>query len=200
MQPDELILEGVVTTVGAGGAVNIAPMGPRVDRQITRLLLRPFRTSQTYQNLKRTGEGVFHVTDDVEWIARAAVGSIEPPPRLLSHPSTQCPILADACRWFSLRVVQMDDSADRATIQCEVKHRGELRPFVGFNRAKHAVLELAILATRIGIVPGALLQEERKRLAVAIEKTAGEQERRAFAFLSAYIDEKLSATNPADAR
>ena len=192
MQADELILEGIVTTVGADGALNIAPMGPRVDREMTHLLLRPFRTSQTYQNLKHSGEAVFHVTDDIELIAQAAVGLVEPPPRLIYDSASPCPILADACRWYALRVVHMDDSMDRTTIQCEVKHRGELRHFFGFNRAKHAVLELAILATRIGIVPNEQVQDELQRLAVPIEKTAGHQERRAFAFLQAYIEEKLA--------
>ena len=63
--PDEPILEGLVVTLDAAGAANVAPMGPRVDRAISRLVLRPFQTSQTYQNLKQTGRGVFHVIDDV---------------------------------------------------------------------------------------------------------------------------------------
>jgi len=65
MQPDDLVLEGIVITLDASGQPNIAPMGPRVDREISRLLLRPFPSSQTYQNLKATGRGVFHVTDIV---------------------------------------------------------------------------------------------------------------------------------------
>jgi hypothetical protein len=66
-----MILEGIVTTLGPDGVVNVAPMGPRVDPTMTRLLLRPFRTAHTYQNLKQHGEGVFHVTDDVLLLARA---------------------------------------------------------------------------------------------------------------------------------
>jgi hypothetical protein len=61
-------------------------MGPRVDRQFTHLLLRPFQTSTTYQNLKRTGEGVFHITDDVLLIAKAAVGRLLPVPALEPAP------------------------------------------------------------------------------------------------------------------
>ena len=76
--PDEPILEGIVVTLDVAGVPNIAPMGPRVDRDLTRLVLRPFQTSQTYRNLKATGCGVFHVTDDVELLAHAAVGQLEP--------------------------------------------------------------------------------------------------------------------------
>ena len=65
-----LILEGLVTTLDDSGGVNVSPMGPIVDPQMQRLLLRPFPTSTTYGNLRRHGEGVFHVTDDVEMLAR----------------------------------------------------------------------------------------------------------------------------------
>ncbi len=83
MLRDGLLLEGVVTTLNGDDSPHIAPMGPIVDERFTRLLLRPFRTSVTYQNLKRTGQGVLHVTDDVELIARAAVGRLEVLPRLI---------------------------------------------------------------------------------------------------------------------
>src|SRR5262249_33778477 len=73
-----MILEGIVTTVSAEGTVNVAPMGPRVDADFRRLVLRPFRTAQTYHNLKAHGEGVLHVTDDVNLLARAALGALEP--------------------------------------------------------------------------------------------------------------------------
>jgi hypothetical protein len=190
--PDELILEGIAVTLDNAGAANVAPMGPRVDRDVTRLVLRPFRTSQTYQNLKATGCGVFHVTDDVELLAHAAVGQLAEPPALVRIASIPCPRLADACRWFAFRVAALDDSADRTTIDCSVVSNGILRPFFGFNRAKHAVLEAAILATRIGILPADEIRCEMARLAVPIQKTAGLQERRAFDFLQDYLQARLS--------
>jgi uncharacterized protein len=189
---DELILEGLVTSLNADGSANLSPMGPRADRAITQLVLRPFQTSQTYQNLKRHGEGVFHITDDVELIARAAVGQLDGLPPLLAAPSIRGFILTDACRWFAFRVRQLDDQSERTTIVCDVVERGTLRDFLGFNRAKHAVLEAAILATRIGILPADQIQDEMQRLAIPIEKTAGDQERRAFAFLNAYIERELA--------
>ena len=53
-----MILEGLVTTAGPDGAMHLAPMGPRVDPDWSRLLLRPFPTSQTYRNLKARPHGV----------------------------------------------------------------------------------------------------------------------------------------------
>ena len=53
---------------------NIAPMGPKVEADLRRFVLRPFKTATTYRNLKRHGEGVLHVTDDALMLARAAIG------------------------------------------------------------------------------------------------------------------------------
>jgi uncharacterized protein len=188
---DELILEGIVVTQSADGEANIAPLGPRVTREITRLVLRPFKTAQTYRNLKASGHGVFHVTDDVELLARAAVGQVDPSVRLVPIEGFPCPRLPDACRWLAFQVQSFDDSAERATAVCGVVASGELRPFFGFNRAKHAVLEAAILATRIGILPREEIRNELIRLAVPVQKTAGQQERRAFDFLREYIHSRL---------
>jgi hypothetical protein len=190
---DEPILEGIVVSLDAQGQPNVAPMGPRVDRAITRLVLRPFQTSQTYRNLKSSGHGVFHVIDDVELLARAAVAAPEPLPALTGIDGFPCPRLADCCRWFAFRVASLDDSAERTTIDCRVVARGEVRPFLGFNRAKHAVLEAAIHATRIGIVQEATIRDDLARLAVIVQKTAGDQERRAFEFLTDYIERRLTS-------
>jgi uncharacterized protein len=192
---DDLILEGIVVTLDSAGNANVAPMGPRVDRSITRLVLRPFQTAQTYRNLKATGSGVFHVTDDVELLAHAAVGLLEQPPPFVPIDGFLCPRLADTCRWFAFQVQWLDDSAERTTIDCRVVAQGELRPFLGFNRAKHAVLEAAILATRIGILPDDEIRGEMARLAVPVQKTAGMQERNAFNFLREFIDSRLAASD-----
>src|SRR5437868_5785785 len=189
-ESDELILEGIVVTQDGAGDTNVAPMGPRVDRAITRLLLRPFKTADTYRNLKATGCGVFHVTDDVELLAHAAVGDLRPP-ALVSVDDFPCPRLADCCRWLAFRVDSLDDSNERTTIDCRIVAQGEVRPFFGFNRAKHAVVEAAILATRVGIMESGDMRRELARLEIPVQKTAGLQERRAFEFLREYIASRL---------
>ena len=187
---DALILEGIVVSLDAAGAANIAPMGPRVDRGLTKLVLRPYQSSQTYRNLKQTARGVFHVIDDVELLAQAAVGLLDPQPSLTGIDDFPCPRLADCCRWFAFEVDTLDDAAERTTISCRVSKRGTVRDFFGFNRAKHAVLEAAILATRLGILPNDDIRAELERLAAPVAKTAGEQERRAFEFLRTYIEQR----------
>ena len=187
-----MLLEGIVTTLNENGKPNIAPMGPIVDEKFNRLLLRPFQTSITYQNLKRTGEGVLHVTDDVELLAHAAVGQLDPLPSLQPAQAVKGVILANTCRWYAFRVESLDDHDERTTITAQVVDRGHLRDFFGFNRAKHAVVEAAILATRIGILKPEQILTEFDRLAAPVEKTGGHKECRAFAFLQEYVRTSLT--------
>jgi uncharacterized protein len=183
-----MILEGIVTTLNADASANISPMGPLVDAAMERLVLRPYQTSTTYVNLKRTGEGVFHVTDDVLLLAKAAVGEPAPLPALVRAEKVNGLILADACRWYAFRVQSIDDNQPRSQIVADVVDRGRIRDFFGFNRAKHAVVEAAILATRVGLLPREEIAAEFNRLAVIVEKTGGEQEHLAFEHLQDYVD------------
>ena len=184
-----MIVEGIMTTRNEDGSVNVAPMGPRVDDAWNRLVLRPYRTSTTYRNLKRTGEGVFHVTDDVELLARAAIGCLEPPP-LADVPGLSVPRLADACRWYALRVESLDDRLERTEIVMRTVDMGRVRDFLGLNRAKHAVVEAAILATRVGLLPAEEIHAQFDRLRSWLEKTGGPAEKRAFAMLEDFVGRK----------
>jgi len=68
-----------------------------------------------------------------------------------------------------------------------VVHRGTRREFIGFNRARHAVLEAAIYATRLHLLPRSFIDSELARLQVIVDKTAGPQELEAMALLTEYI-------------
>ena len=66
-------------------------------------------------------------------------------------------------------------------------HRGFRREFIGFNRARHAVLEAAIYATRVHMLAREYLESELARLQVIVDKTAGPDERDAMSLLADYI-------------
>ena len=183
------VLEGIVTTVNADGTTNVSPMGPIVDDSMSSLVLRPYQTSTTYQNLKRIGAGVLHVTDDVELLASAAIGRVRAPVHLATDPRRR--ILQDACRWYAFQVTNLDDRRERTTIQCQIVESGRQRDFFGFNRAMHAVIEAAILATRIGIVDDGQIRRQIGQLQVLVEKTGGGAEVRAFDRLKRYIADKI---------
>jgi hypothetical protein len=188
------ILEGIVTTFNADGTVNIAPMGPLVDESFDTFVLRPFRTSTTCENLLRTREGVFHVTDDVELFARAAIG-VETSAKFSRENSL---VLADACRWYAFKVESVDESAERVTLLARTTDRGVQREFFGFNRAKHAVIEAAILATRVSLLPAAEILADFARLRILVDKTGAAAEHRAFDLLEQYVRDCITgdAGNP----
>ncbi len=192
MNERQRILEGVVTTTNPDGTTNIAPMGPMVDDEMSTLRLRPYQTSTTYQNLKRTTHGVFHVTDDVLLLAQAAVNELAPPPHLISCEAVEGHILADACRWYAFRVTSLDDRDERTDITATVVGQGHQRDFFGFKRAKHAVIEAAILATRIEFLPAESILSDFQRLKFIVDKTAGDDEVRAFQLLSDYVQAALT--------
>jgi hypothetical protein len=189
---DGRILEGIVTTHNPDGTVNISPMGPIAHEALDRLWLRPFQTSTTYQNLKRTRVGVFHITDDVELFAQAAVGQPDPLPEFIQATAIHGAIITSCCRWFAFEVESLDDAQERTSIVARVVDRGARREFLGFNRAKHAVIEAAILATRVHLIPAEQLTSELARLAPLIEKTGASAEHRAFDFLRDYIARRHS--------
>jgi hypothetical protein len=84
-------------------------------------------------------------------------------------------------------VLSIDDTPPRSRIVTSVVHRGTRREFLGFNRARHAVLEATILATRIHLLPRDEVVRELERLQVIVDKTAGEREREAMALVRDHV-------------
>ena len=186
-----MILEGVVTTLAPDGTLNVAPMGPRFEADWSRFVLRPFRTSTTFRNLESQGEGVLHITDDVLLIARAAIGPVLDVETRPAESVTGKIILSSA-RYYEFRVVELDSSTERAMIVAETVASGRIRDLFGLNRAKFAVVEAAILATRLAILPIEQIREEFDRLAPLVEKTGGPDERAAFRLLLDHLDSRGS--------
>lgn len=170
--------------------------GPIVNRELSSLLLRPFQSSLTCQNLLRTRCGVFCVVDDVELIARAALNRLETAPETVSAQVVDGEVLADACRWYEFEVTDANLDDSRSELNTRIVHQGRQRDFFGFNRACYAVLEVTILATRLHLVDPAAVPEEIERLRPLVEKTGGESEHRAFAFVEQYVTETIASGKP----
>ena len=184
-----MLLEGLVTSRGSSGEWNLAPMGPIVEGGFERLVLRPFQTSTTYRNLKQRPCGVFHITDDVLLIAQAALDRLPAIPETFPAQCIDGRVLADCCRRYEFEVVSCDDSSERIRLEARVVHAGHVRDFIGFHRARHAVLEATILATRLHLIPEADIRSQLKALASPVDKTAGPREREAYQLVCDYVDE-----------
>jgi hypothetical protein len=182
-----VIVETIVTTVAGDGAVNCAPMGVDWD-PVTNgdaIVLKPFLETATYRNVIATRAAVVNLTDDVRVFARAAISN----PTFSSVPAAAVRgvVLADCCSWREVEVRSIDSTPPRSRIETAVVHRGTRRDFIGFNRACHAVLEAAIYATRVHLLPRAFLDGELARLQIIVDKTAGPHELEAMALLTDYI-------------
>ncbi len=193
---DTMILEGLVTSQDAAGKINLAPMGPIVDASMTRLTLRPFQTSTTFQNLRQHPYGVFHVVDDVLLIARAALHRLDQIPP--TFPAEKIPghVLQDCCRWYEFEVTECDESSERSRLEAKIVHSGRIHDFFGLHRARHAVLEATILATRLHLLSEQEVRSQLTALAIPVEKTAGPNEREAFALVCSVVDEWYRQARP----
>jgi len=121
-----MIVEGVLTTCDSTGRENVAAMGVLLDPSSiapdgnwTAFRLRPFEGSRTYANLKRHACGVFHLTDDVELLARAALGDAGPV-RTIPGSTVRCPTLKECVRAFEFEITSADWSEPRANLLCRV--------------------------------------------------------------------------------
>jgi uncharacterized protein len=188
-----VILETIVTTVAEDGAVNCAPMG--VEWGEDALVLKPFLETATYRNVLATSAAVVNLTDDVRIFALAAVANPQYP--TVPAVAVRGVVLADCCSWREVERRSIDSTPPRSRIEMAVVHHGMRREFIGFNRARHAVLEAAIYATRLHLLPRAFIESELARLQVIVDKTAGAHELEAMALLTEHVRSAPLARDPA---
>jgi len=179
----DVILETIVTTMAEDGDVNCAPMG--VEWSEETIVLKPFLETATYRNALVTRAAVVNLVDDVRVFARAVIEN--PPYPTLPATVVRGVVLADCCSWREVDIRSIDSTPPRSRLEGPVVHRGVRREFIGFNRARHAVLEAAIYATRLHLLPREFVENELQRLQVIVDKTAGEQEFEAMALLTAHV-------------
>jgi hypothetical protein len=183
MGPRGPIVETVTTTINPDGTVNCAAMGVEWRDEI--IVIKPYRGTRTLRNLRARGAAVVNLTDDILLFAQAALGDPQPPTR----PATAIDgaVVADACSWREVTVEAMDAGGQRARIVTRVVARGAGREFLGLNRARHAVLEASIVASRARLLPAAEVRAELARLQVLVDKTAGPRELEAMELVREHV-------------
>ena len=91
--------------------------------------------------------------------------------------------LAAAIAHVELRLDERADDSQRPVLRMARVHEASHAPFAGFNRAQAAVIEGAVLVSRLGMLPAAKVDAEMAYLQIAIDKTAGPAEQEAWAWL-----------------
>ncbi|TJW33498.1 MAG: DUF447 family protein, partial [Mesorhizobium sp.] len=173
------IRESIITTVNKTGNVHIAPIG--IIAENDGWIIAPFRPSVTLDNLAEVPFAIANYTDDVRIFAGCLTGRKDWP--TVPVDGFPVPRLEAALAHSVLEVETVDDNGVRPRHFCRVVQEETHAPFTGFNRAKAAVLELAILVSRLGMLPRDKIEAEIAYLSIAIEKTAGEGEKEAWGWL-----------------
>ena len=180
-----MILESVLTTRNADGSPHIAPLGLHVAGDA--LVIAPFRPSRTLDNLERDGQAVVNWTTDVRLFAGPVTGRRDWP--LVPTDTVPGWRLAAAHTHAELEVVAVEADAERPRFRCAIRREVVHQPFRGFVRAQAAVVEAAILATRLDRLPAEKIERELAYLQIAIDKTAGPIEQEAWEWLQTLFAE-----------
>ncbi|APO72007.1 DUF447 domain-containing protein [Rhizobium mongolense] len=173
------IRETIVTTVNAKGRVHIAPLG--IIAEDDGWVIAPFRPSTTLENLTAVPFAIANYTDDMRIFAGCLTGRREWP--LVAVQDCPVPRLEAALSHSVLQVVSVTQDEIRPRYFCRIAAEATHAPFTGMNRAKAAVLELAILVSRLHMLPKQKVDSEIAYLSIAIDKTAGADERQAWDWL-----------------
>lgn len=186
-----MILESIVTTKDGSGRINLTPMGPDVDPELTRFTLKPFVGSKTCENLRVHPVAVIHICEDVSLFARSALNDLSSQEiaNLCVETENGGSRLRRCHRYFVTTVDQIFEDELRPRFAMKVLSQGEVEPCFGFNRARFAVLEATILMTRRHLIPHQEIVDEFERLQVLIDKTGGDIEVQTFEWMRAQLDD-----------
>ncbi len=145
------------------------------------IVISPYKPSTTLQNILATNCAVLNVCDDVRVFAGALTG--RSPWQLLQADQVPGYRLADALGHKELKLLNVEDDLVRPQLFLEVVQEYQHKPFQGFNRAQAAVIELAVLVSRLKRLPMEKIRQEMTYLQIAIDKTAGDRELQAWGWL-----------------
>jgi hypothetical protein len=99
-------------------------------------------------------------------------------------------VFQGCCSWLELAVVNHSGFDERAEFQCRIKHKGHQRDFLGFCRASNAVIEAAILATRLAYYDRKKASEDLNHYMKIVENTGGETDKKAIRLIHDYVRER----------
>jgi len=184
-----LIREAIVATVNAAGAPHLAPLGLIAEGE--RWILAPFHPSTTLDNLRQAPFAVANFTDDVRVFAGCLTGRRDWP--LTPAQTIGAPRLKATLTHLELVVVEVREHELRPRFVCRVAHQASHAPFKGFNRAQAAVIEAAVLVSRLHLLARAEVEAELARLEITVGKTAGPAEAEAWGWLKDKAAEVFAA-------
>jgi len=184
-----MIYETIVTSIDESGKPHVTPFGVKHegDGGNMRVYISPYKPSTTLNNILSSKCAVLNMTDDVRIFAGALTK--RQPWQLLETKNVKGFKLADCLGHIELSLVDVLDDEKRPTLIMKKIAEFNHKPFLGFNRAQAAVIELAVLTSRLHLLPREKIETELRYLKIAIDKTAGPREMEAWIWLVEKIDQ-----------
>lgn len=174
-----MILETIITSIDHDGKPHVAPFGVRLENE--NIIISPYKPSHTLENILASNVAVMSNTDDVRVFAGALTG--RQPWTLIPTNQVNGFRLKNCLAHTELQLLKVRDDALRPQLVMQQIISENHAAFKGFNRAQAAVLELAVLVSRLDRLPKAKVESELQYLQIAIDKTAGEIEHEAWSWL-----------------
>jgi uncharacterized protein len=174
-----MIRETIVSTADKNGGVHLAPLG--IIAEGDGWIIAPFHPSTTLNNLRSVPFAVANFTDDVRVFAGCLTGHRQW--QTVSGDEFPVPRIADALAHAELAVTHVTEDEQRPRFHCRVLRSVTHAPFKGFNRAQAAVIEAAILVSRLNMLPRDKVEREISYLEIAVGKTASSIEEEAWSWL-----------------
>lgn len=179
-----MIFETIISTLSSQGDVHVTPFGIQIQEGL--VVISPYKPSATLENILATQHAVMNLTDDVRVFAgaltRRQAWSLTPAVKTAGYR------LTETLAHKELKLVKINDDAIRPQLFLEVIHEEQHQPFMGFNRAQAAVIELAVLASRLNMLAKEKVLSEMQYLQIAVDKTAGERELQAWGWLTEKVE------------
>ncbi len=177
---NDVIYETVITTVALDGTPHIAPMGVRYRGPD--VILMPFKPSTTLANIVASRHAVLNIVADTRVFAGAVTGRRSWPLRPTER--IEGVRLSCALNHAELELAELQDDPQRPVLRMARVFEASHAPYIGFNRAQAAVIEGAILVSRLRMLPAEKVDAEMAYLQIAIDKTAGPEEHEAWGWLT----------------
>lgn len=186
-----MIFETIITSMDVAGTPHVTPFGIRHEDEF--VVISPYKPSATLDNILSTKHAVMNLTDDVRVYAGALTNrkawNLLPANKIAGFR------LADCLAHVELKLIEVREDATRPQLIMQKAYAVNHRAFSGFNRAQAAVIELAVLASRLHLLPREKIETELAYLQIAIDKTSGARELEAWGWLMEKIESFYAATH-----
>ena len=187
-----MIYETIIISTDVDNNPHVTPFGVKYEGDL--VVISPYKPSKTLTNILATKTATMNLTDDVRVFAGALTK--RQPWTLLPTNAIEGFRLDNCLAHVELTLVDVREDDERPQLLMQQLESYHYHGFKGFNRAQAAVIELAVLTSRLHFLPPEKIQSELRYLQIAIDKTAGDREVTAWSWLNEKIKQYYQENNP----